>query len=65
METIANMEKEYGARYQKYRAANPRLAGDAPLPETFREVMAGDRVGQGAAKAPAAAKKRVKKMRIG
>jgi hypothetical protein len=64
MEAISKMEKEYETRYQRYRATTPRLPTEAPLPETFREVMQGDRIGGAAKGMPAAAKRRVKKFRM-
>ncbi|MDR2677487.1 MAG: hypothetical protein LBB26_02900 [Puniceicoccales bacterium] len=66
MEVISKMEKQYEARYQQYRAANPRLTVDEPVPETFQEVM---KMKNGPtkpsfAKASQVEKRRVKKMRI-
>jgi hypothetical protein len=65
MEVISKMEKEYEARYQQYRAANPRLPGEAPLPATLKEAGNEDQASRGGARAATAAKKRVKKFHMG
>ncbi|MDR0727512.1 MAG: hypothetical protein LBF26_01280 [Puniceicoccales bacterium] len=66
LEAISKMEREYEARYQQYRASNPRMAVDVRLPETFKDVMDEGAAGHCSAKnSTSIGKKRIKKVRMG